>query len=874
MALKDRLQLKSAPLFLMDGTAFIYRGFYANRHLQRSDGYPTNALVVVTRVILNILKVEKPEYFVFVMDGKGKNFRNEIYPEYKANRETMPEELVSQIEPIKKMVDALGVPKIVAEGIEADDCIASLSARFSRRLPVVIVSGDKDLKQCLNPDVVMWDPASKEDKILTEADFIEESGVRPVQWPDVQALIGDTSDNIPGVPGIGPKTARQIFALCPTLEDIRANIATLPPKIQEKLKDHLDKMFTWRELTTLRLDAFPTLELTDIAVKPINLEACGNLTDEFELFQIRKEITSIARSQNEAPSLAEHGNVAEAAKEKTQAFLSQVSDTAILPACGHKRVAVIWPELPPAPAYIAVEGEDDKEFIWTGSMRDLCGWLKDAHMVIVADFKDLLVKSPSWRDLFNSAIAPAYFDLGLASYLLSPEEGDYSWQRLSLRWREPLKGTDMGPASLALAMANALEKSLTANSMTELYLKMELPLAPVLAQMQLTGIAINPAEFHAFLSEVEKELNKLEKEVYAEAGETFNIRSSQQLGEILFTKLHLPTAKKTKGGQPSTSQLVLEKLAQKYPIVNHVLQYKRLDKMRSTYLDPLPRLMDSEHRLHTTFNQEATATGRLSSSNPNLQNIPVRGELGHRMRSCFVGGPGKLLVSADYSQIELRLLAHFSGDNTLLDAFAKGHDIHGRTASLIFDLAQEEITPDQRRMAKTINFGLLYGMGAQKLAQELKISTGHAKEFMDLYFSRLAGVREFFEKVLESVRKLGYVTTMAGRRRWLPGIFSTNGQIAAQAERQAINAVIQGTAADIIKMAMIEVSANSELQKMDARLVLQVHDELLLEAPETDAENCGRITAEIMENIRPGGKSLNVPLLVEWGAALNWGEAH
>ena len=369
-------------------------------------------------------------------------------------------------------------------------------------------------------------------------------------------------------------------------------------------------------------------------------------------------------------------------------------------------------------------------------------------------------------------------------------------------------------------------------------------------------------------------LDQLTAHVYELAVTQFNIRSAQQLGDALFNGLGLPAPRKTKGGQASTSQQTLEKLAGQHPVVDSILQYRKLEKMRSTYLDPLPRLVDPQGRIHTTFNQKATATGRLSSSNPNLQNIPVRGPLGKRMRSCFIAGPGRLLVSADYSQVELRVLAHVSQDPALLEAFRNGEDIHARTAALVYDLPPDQVSPDQRRNAKTINFGLIYGMGAQKLAQELKISTTQAKDFIARYFERLQGLKEFYEGVEASARKHGFVTTLGGRRRLLPDINSASGQAAALARRQAINTVIQGSAADIIKLAMLAVARDERLRELDARLLLQVHDELLLEVPADAAKEAGALVARLMQDVCPAGKELSVPLLVDWGTGHDWGAAH
>lgn len=919
MSLKQRLGLAAEPVFLMDGSAFIYRGFFANRNMQRSDGFPTNSLVVVSRVLLRILREERPRYFAFVQDGKGPNFRHEIFPLYKANRDATPEDLVRQLDPIQRMVRALGLRLEVSQGCEADDCIASLAARFAGEHPVIIVSGDKDLKQCLGPNVYMWDPASKEEKLVSEADFTAESGVTPGQWPDVQALLGDTSDNIPGVPGIGPKTARQIFSICPSLEDIRDHFVLLPPKLQAKLQEHLENMFIWRQLTTLSREACPGVTLDDLRVRPLDAATCALLTEEFELFALRRELAALDRLQAAEADLPEEfldaGSIREdarpaagkkAAAEQASLPLAQparsgratsqmslldampqesapaLDDVSALPDCGGARVALIWAHGDRESPYLAVEGADGSslgEWQWTGPVAELARWLAPARTLVTADLKGMLTSAPCWQ--FLAGRAADCIDLGVAAYLLNPEENDYGWPRLSARWGAVLRHelenrgeTAPGPARLGLAMAQLFEQRMEKDGLLELFRRLEMPLLPVLAGMEQSGVAIDAAAFRAFLDDVQGQLDQLTAHVYELAGTQFNIRSAQQLGDVLFNGLGLPAPRKTKGGQASTSQQTLEKLAGQHPVVDSILQYRKLEKMRSTYLDPLPRLVDPQGRIHTTFNQKATATGRLSSSNPNLQNIPVRGPLGKRMRSCFIAGPGRLLVSADYSQVELRVLAHVSQDPALLEAFRNGEDIHARTAALVYDLPPDQVSPDQRRNAKTINFGLIYGMGAQKLAQELKISTTQAKDFIARYFERLQGLKEFYEGVEASARKHGFVTTLGGRRRLLPDINSASGQAAALARRQAINTVIQGSAADIIKLAMLAVARDERLRELDARLLLQVHDELLLEVPADAAEEAGALVARLMQDVCPAGKELSVPLLVDWGTGHDWGAAH
>ena len=508
--------------------------------------------------------------------------------------------------------------------------------------------------------------------------------------------------------------------------------------------------------------------------------------------------------------------------------------------------------------------------LYDGPHADLAAWAARAAAIAVPDVKRLLREEAAWKDIPSSL----WFDLGLAAYLLAPEDRDYSWPRLSAQYAEKSGLDPERPGTLALGLHDELKGRLAQADLERLLLTIEQPLTAVLAEMEETGVRADMDALDGFLREVQRDLDRLTADIYEAAGGPFNIRSAQQMGEVLFRRLGLPTPKSTRGGQASTSQDVLEKLSGRHSVVDRLLEFRKLEKMRSTYLEPLPRHAGPDGRIHTTFNQTATATGRLSSSNPNLQNIPVRGEMGRRMRSCFIAGPGNVLVSADYSQIELRVLAHYSQDPTLLAAFRGGEDIHTRTAALLNDIEPSAVTPDQRRGAKTINFGLIYGMGARKLAGELGISLAEARGFMERYFARFAHIKEFYDKVEEEARKLGYVTTMADRRRPLPDMRSQSAQSRALAERQAVNTLIQGSAADIIKLAMLAVHEDAVLRSLSARLILQVHDELLLEVPEQHGHEAGERLAALMGDLRGKGVRLDVPLVVDWGAARDWGAAH
>ena len=887
MSLKQRLGFTKEPLYVMDGNAFLFRGFFANSSMSRSDGFPTGALHIVGRVLLKLLREERPKHFVFIMDGHGKHFRHDIFPAYKANRPPAPEGLVMQIEPLQNLVRALGMKVLVSDGCEADDCIASLAAKYGSQRPVVIIGMDKDLRQCLSPEVVMWDPASREEKLLTLDSFRAETGLEPSQWPDVQALIGDTSDNVPGVKGIGEKTAEKLFRDFRSLEDVRDRMAEVPPSIRKKLEGNEEAMFLYRELTRLHTDCCAQ-PLEELAVEPLDRQHARTFLREFEMNSLLRELDSLMRQgvvafQGEAEDVS--GAVAPGARTARQLSLfdepapvpamDDVQDASRLPVCAGLMVAVT-----PAPVVnrsqshglcVAVrKGSDVEESLYSGDARALVAWASAASLVVTPDMKRLLHAHPAWGTISPSRC----FDLGLAAYLLAPEDRDYGWPSLSARHAEKSGLPMERPASIALSLYDDMVKRLEHDGLLRLLHDMEMPLIPVLVSMENAGITIDKAALRDFLDEVQTELDALTERIYQEAGQQFNIRSAQQIGEILFKKLGLAAAKSTKGGQASTSQAVLEKLSGQHPVVDALLEFRKLEKMRSTYLEPLPRLAGPDSRIHTTFNQTATATGRLSSSNPNLQNIPVRGDLGRRMRTCFTAGPGMKLISADYSQVELRVLAHYSQDPTLLSAFRNGEDIHTRTAALLFDVDPAQIGPDQRRRAKTINFGLIYGMGARKLGQDLGIPLSEARMFIERYFARFAHIKEFFDSVEQEARKNGYVTTLSGRRRPLPDMLSQSGQARALAERQAVNTLIQGSAADLIKLAMLSVYNDGELRRMKARMLLQIHDELIVEAPEENAEAAASRLASLMTDTSAWGLDLHVPLVADAGVGRNWGEAH
>ena len=940
MSLRTRLDLKADPVYIMDGSAFIFRSFYAYRNMARSDGFPTNVLYMVARLMLKLLREEKPVRFIFIVDGKGPTFRHERFPQYKAQRSSTPEPLVMQFEPLRRLLELLGIPVLVSKGCEADDCIASLAARYRSAMPVVIVGADKDLKQCLHENVILWDPASKEEKITTLADFRQETGMEPSSWPDYQALIGDSSDNIPGVPKIGPKTADELMRVFPTLEELFDRLPAVPPKIRPKLEGQRDMAMLYRELTRLQENACPDVSDADLHLKEVDLPQVMAFMAEYELKALSREVESMVRAgylrgadinalppvaaksptnapeqrrapapaataggllagsasgpQPVAPLPAREEAPGKKAGEQGSLFQDSSPTAAAFPKAASLReldagalqaLPLALLDLPHTRESGLLLAWPGGECLYTGPIEELAGQLAErlieqpvaspggSFHIVTDDAKKLRKSYPALCKL----PAGSMFDLSLAAYLLSPEDRAYGWEQIARRFGEQ-SGSTHSPAEhpglLALDLYRFMSGQLAGAGLEEVFANLELPLVPVLSSMEDRGVRVDKKAFADFLAEVQTDLDKLTLRIHEIAGRVFNIRSSQQLSDVLFTVLDLPKAGKTKGGAISTSQESLEKLSGKHPVIEAILEYRKLEKLRSTYLEPLPALADAASRIHTTFNQTATATGRLSSSNPNLQNIPVRGHFGARMRACFTAAPGNLLVSADYSQIELRVLAHLSGDPTLLEAFRNNEDIHSRTAGLLYDAPIEEVTPDMRRNAKTINFGLIYGMGAQKLSQELHISMKEAKAFIERYFERLSHLKEFYDAIEAEAKEYGYVCTMTGRRRFTPDILSQNNQLRSQARRQAINTRIQGSAADIIKIAMIAVENDAELRSLEARLLLQIHDELLMEAPEDKAKEAGQRLADIMGSVAPGGEKLAVPLLVDWGVGPDWSAAH
>lgn len=849
MSFKEKFEWPEEPLFLIDGTSFLYRAFYAFPDLSRSDGFPTNAMYIVLRLLLRLKREESPTYCCFLLDAKGPTFRHSLFPDYKAQRLQMPESLDQQIAPLKKGVQLMGLTLLVGQEAEADDYIASLCQRFKKTRPVVIVGSDKDLLQCLDQQVILWDPSQRTEKVVTLSEFQAQEHLSPGQWPDYLALVGDKSDNIPGVPKVGPKTALRLLERFSSLDNLISNFDHLSRKDQEKLGPELDNLPLYRQLASLRQDLIQDQEIDHFVCQDPDFGELREFFQNYEFKSLLQEIQSWEGGPKQEDSLG-----------KSFDNNSIVLDPSNLSDLREKEIGLVRVR---DGFYIGLE---DKEYFTELNNNPLVLCREDVQTFFVPSSKVLLEEEV----LDEETALKKVFDLSLAAYLLNPEERNYKWERLQQAYGPETDIYQENQGQIALAIGQLLRNRLDKAELLNLMYQIEMPLIPVLVKMEKRGLGIDLEAFKSFLQEVEDKLAGLSRSIFEQAGVEFNLRSNQQLAEVLFHKLNLKSSRKTPGGMPSTASYVLEGIKDQHPIIEDLLQFRSLEKLRSTYLDPLPKMVDNKGRLHSHFNHLATATGRLSSSEPNLQNIPIRGEFGPRMRSCFVAAPGYKLVAADYSQIELRILAHMSQDSNLIEAFAQNEDIHTRTAGLLMDKNSGQVSPDDRRKAKTINFGLLYGMGPQKLARELNISLQLAKEFISTYFSRLEQVRKFYNEVEETARENGFVTTIAGRRRLLKDINSRNNNMVAQSIRMAINTVIQGSAADIIKLAMIRVESDPLLQKLKAGLILQVHDELILEVPEDQAYQAGERVEQIMTSVM----DLEVPLTVEWGAGKNWAEAH
>ena len=878
--------MPSVVLYLLDISSYIYRAFHAIRGLSTSRGFPTNAAFGVTNMLLKILRERQPQYLALAFDSKAPTFRHREYPDYKAHRPPMPEELAMQLPYIQKIIQGLNLPCLEMEGFEADDLIATL-VRQARAggFEVEVVSGDKDLLPLVQDGVVMWDPM-KDVRFDTEA-IRARYGVSPPELVEVKALAGDASDNIPGVPGIGEKTALKLITRYHTVENLFSHINDIKEKgIRTKLADHAEEARLSRRLVLLEDKVPLQVDLEALRPGPPDLEVLRPLFLELEFTKFTQELGFAAPPAGAFQLIQD-----EQALEQVAAVLKNTEQVGVFFILGEQHpimamvagIALSWQ--PGAGAYLPLQGELRPDMIW----KALASVLPDPGIPkISSDLKAALQVS----DRFGQEMAGAQGDILLASYLLNPARYDQTLENVALHYlgvnlpgpRElagrPMASVDL-PQELAVQYAcqrasailevwPRLEKELAQEGLMSLYQDLELPLLSVLARMEVRGIRVDQEFLSRFGQELESEMRRLEQEIYAEAGEPFLIQSPQQLGRILFQKLKLTPQKKTKGKTAfSTDMEVLQSLSEKAPIAAKVLSYRSLGKLKATYVDALLKLINPETgRVHTTFVQSAAATGRLSSRDPNLQNIPVRGEIGAQLRQAFVADPGYLFLSADYSQMELRLLAHFSEDPRLLQAFKEGMDILRQTAAAVFNLHPEVVSADMRRQAKVINFGIIYGMSAFGLAKQLGVGHRLAQEFIQRYFARHPQVKAYLDKTLEEARQRGWVTTLLGRRRQIPQIKSSNRLVRQEAERSAVNTPLQGSAADIIKKAMLEVEEALSQASLAAKMLLQIHDELLLELPQNELAATAKVVRQVME----GAVDLTIPLVVDLSVGPNWGD--
>lgn len=860
-----------ARAFLIDGHAFCYRAFYAIRQLSTKAGRPTNAVYGFAVMLNRLLKEERPDYLAVAFDMAGPTFRHERFADYKRHRPPMPETLVEQIPMVHRLVEAHRIPIFELAGYEADDVLATLATRLAGpSTEVLLVTGDKDALQLIGPHVKVYNP-QHDNAVLDERHVQERFGVEPRRIIEIMALMGDATDNIPGVPGIGEKTAVELIGRFGTVEGLLEHLDDVPSAAQrQRLAGHAAQARLSRELA--KVDTAVPLEASLGALRRVEPDwaALRTLYRELEFRVLLKELPAPEASAAAAVPVrvaASSGDVAQMA-----AAARQAGGCAVVPAGARALAVCVQPET----HWITASADAG----WHG-VRAL---LEDAAIAKTThDLKAL------WRWCLDRRITlrGASHDTMIAAYLLNPATGAYPLGELVEEYlgrtiTVPVDAAGGEDAPLAAppspapwcaaadairALAEHLELLLAARAVDRLFREVELPLCEVLARMESCGIALDRQALEEMSRAMERRLAELTRQIYAEAGETFNIQSPRQLAVILFEKLQLPVVKRTKTG-PSTDFDVLTKLADKHPLPKLLVEFRELSKLRSTYVDALPALMDAAtNRLHSTFNQTVTATGRLSSSNPNLQNIPVKTDLGRQIRRAFVPGePGWQLLSADYSQIELRVLAHLSEDPALVEAFQQGRDIHTFTASLIYGVDERDVTPAMRGTAKTTNFGLLYGMGAVGLSRDLAIPLAKAQAFIEAYFQRYPRVRAYLDGQIALAKEQGFVTTLLGRRRSLPELASPDGGMRAFGERAAINTPVQGSAADIIKMAMLRVAEALGREGLRARLLLQVHDELVFEAPEAEVGALQSLVRRQME----GALALRVPLVVTLKTGPNW----
>ena len=841
----------SEKIVLIDGHSIINRAFYGVPDLTNSDGLHTNAIYGFLNIMFRILDEEKPDYLAVAFDLKAPTFRHQMYDAYKGTRKPMPEELREQVPVLKEVLQAMGIPLLMKEGFEADDLLGT-AARVSEEkgINAVIVSGDRDLLQLATDNVLIRMPKTKRGTTEIEnyyaADVKEAYQVNPPQIIELKALMGDASDNIPGVPGIGEKTATNLIVAYGSIENAYAHVEEIKPnRAKEALRNHYDMAKMSKKLATICVQA--PLELSWENAKLTNLYT-PEVYEWFKKLNFKKLLSRFDLTGTELPSVPEVKRVTELGEAESIFAKAADQDRLAFEICQSKDEFGISLALSEQEVYyLAAEGFLTEEYLTDHMTRVV----EQVPLCAASDVKKLLkMVHPVHREHF--------FDIEIAAYLINPLISSYAHE-------------DLGTPHAALTTLKKLPELLNKvdeMEMRSLFDEVEMPLVFTLFDMEQEGMRVNAEELKAYGEALVDKISALEKSIHEAAGEEFNINSPKQLGVILFEKLGMKGGKKTKTGY-STSAEVLDKLAPEHPIVRDILEYRQLTKLKSTYADGLAGCIAADGRIHSSFNQTITATGRISSTEPNLQNIPVRMELGRLIRKVFIPSDGYVFVDADYSQIELRVLAHMSGDEKLIEAYRQAEDIHRITASQVFHVPFDEVTPLQRRNAKAVNFGIVYGISSFGLSQDLSISTKEAKEYIDRYFETYPGIKVFLDKLVQDAKEQGYVTTMFGRRRPVPELKSSNFMQRSFGERVAMNSPIQGTAADIIKIAMNRVHDRLLREGLESRLILQVHDELLIEAKLSEADQVEQILREEMQQ----AADLQVPLEIDLHRGNNWYEA-
>lgn len=897
---------KNHTFILVDGSAYLFRAFHALPPLTNSKGEPTGAVYGVVAMLKKLLVEMDTHYIAVVFDTKEPTFRHEMYKEYKANRTETPPELIGQFPMLIKVIKAMGLPVLQIPGVEADDVIGTLAVMAKEEgWDTIVSTSDKDLAQLVNKGVKLINTMT--DTVLDEKGVMEKFGVKPKQIIDYLALIGDTSDNVPGIPKVGPKTAAKWLAEYDTLDNIIKNAEQISGKVGESLRENIKILSLSKELVTIKLDVPLSMHITELHKQPADN---AELIELFRHLEFKKWLTELTTEQAESITKEEAVNKASAytiildketldlwiKKLKTAGKFAVDTETTSLNPIEAKLVGISLAVqddaayIPLAHDYLGVPQQLDCEWV----LAQLKPLLEDKNLIKVAqnvkydwsvlikygiDLSSLQFDTMLESYVFNSVATRHDMD-SLAAFYLNKKTITYEEVAGKGAKQIPFSQVDIivaadyaaEDAEVTLQLHETLWTQLAElEGPKQVFTEIEMPLAMVLARMERHGVLLDADLLKKQSIELAKKIQLLEKDIYKTADAEFNISSPKQLQEILFTKLKLPSTAKTPTGQPSTAESVLQELALDYPLPAAILQYRSLTKLKSTYTDSLPLQIDpATGRVHTSYHQAITATGRLSSSDPNLQNIPIRTEEGRRIRQAFIAPPGYKMVAADYSQIELRIMAHLSGDEGLCTAFAKGLDIHRATAAEVFGVALDQVSDEQRRHAKAINFGLIYGMSAFGLAKQIGTDREVAQEYIKHYFLRYPGVKDYMEKTRKQAAQFGYVSTLFGRRLYLPEINSSNHLRKMAAERTAINAPMQGTAADIIKRAMIHMNDWLQQHTEVGHMIMQVHDELIFEVTENQVE----AFIPKLEDIMSHAAEMRVPLIVGIGVGENWDEAH